>query len=85
MPALQMGIIAFLLLWGIILLRFPSGLMMDEKSDDLMIGIFNLLLFNHLYPHRVLIKLLTKRETHHLRVGLLCLSPFSFFSSVKYF
>jgi len=40
--------------------------MMDEKSDDLMISILNLLLFNHLHPHRVLIKLLAKRETYHL-------------------
>jgi len=45
MPALQIGIIAFLLLWGIILTYFPGELMMDEKSDDLMNSIFDILYF----------------------------------------
>jgi hypothetical protein len=70
MPALQMGIIAFLLLWGIILPHFPSELMMDEKSDDLMNSTFNLLLISCLYSHRVLIKPLAKGETYHLRSRL---------------
>ena len=70
MPALQIGIIAFLLLWGIILTYFPGELMMDEKSDDLMNSIFNILYFSYLCIHRVLIKPLAKRETHHLRSRL---------------
>lgn len=65
-----MGFVSLILLWGIILSHFPSELMMDEKSDDLMNGIFNILYLNYLGVHRVLIKPLTKRETHHLQSRL---------------